>query len=298
MDGMQRIYVIATPKHKPAVVPVLKEVLPWLRRQATVVKVDTDGAGNLRHVKADLLLVFGGDGSILAAARRLHGNPIPVLGVNLGHLGFLSEISAHGLQRALPRILRGDYVLSPRMMLLALVPVFTSRAGPADASSPGARKLRVREYVVLNDAVILRRPHSAMIGVEVRVSGEPIARYKGDGLIVSTATGSTGYNLSAGGPILSERLKALIVTPICPHTLANRPIVLSGEETLDICAETRSGAPVELIFDGQVGCRLPSRAVVTIGRAPHELNLVTAGRKGRYEIIRDKLHWAGWGKER
>lgn len=294
---MTRIYVIANPKHKLAVVPVLQEVLPWLRRQAAVVKVDQDSNSNLRHIKADLLLVFGGDGSILAAARRLHGNPIPVLGVNLGHLGFLSEVSAGELKRALPRILRGEYVLSPRMMLLALVPVFTSRGASAGSPPSGGRKLRVREYVVLNDAVILRMPHSAMISVDVRVSGEPVARYKGDGLIVSTATGSTGYNLSAGGPILSERLKALIVTPVCPHTLANRPIVLSGEETVDVCAETRTGAPVELILDGQVGCRLPSGAVVTIGRAPYEFNLVTVGRKGRYEIIRDKLHWAGWVKE-
>jgi NAD+ kinase len=295
---MRRIYVIANPKRKPGVTAVLKEVLPWLRRIATVVKVDNGGEGDLNRINADLVLVFGGDGSILAAARRLRGNPVPVFGVNLGHLGFLAEITTADLRRTLPRILRGDYVLSPRMMLLALVPVMTSRGSASRSRSHGGRKLGMREYVVLNDAVILRRPNETMISVDVRVSGEPIARYKGDGLIVSTATGSTGYSLSAGGPILSERLKALIVTPICPHTLANRPIVLSGEETLDVCAESRSGAAVELIFDGQVSCPLPSGAVVTIGRAPYEFNLITVGKKGRYEIIRDKLHWAGWVKER
>jgi NAD+ kinase len=119
----------------------------------------------------------------------------------------------------------------------------------------------------------------------------------GDGLIVSTATGSTGYNLAGGGPILSERLKALIVTPVCPHTLANRPIVLSGDETVEIRAETRCGSTVELIMDGQENHTLASGTLVKISKAPYEFNLVTIGRKGRYEIIRDKLHWAGWVKE-
>ena len=117
-------------------------------------------------------------------------------------------------------------------------------------------------------------------------------------MIVSTATGSTGYSLSAGGPILSERLKAMIITPICPHTLANRPIVLSGDEKIEICAETRTGSPVELVMDGQTSCSLTSGTVVQVERAPYEFNLITVGRKGRYEIIRDKLHWAGWVKEK
>jgi len=287
---MKRIYVIANPRRKPDVVGVLDRVLPWMRKCANIVKVDQGGESDLSHIKADLVLVFGGDGSILSAARRLRGNPIPVFGINLGHLGFLAEIEADELQKTLPRILSGEYVLSRRMMLLVCV------------VAPCGRRHGVRsglgEYVALNDAVIQRIPRARMISVDVRVSGEEVAVYKGDGLIVSTATGSTGYNLSSGGPILSERLKALIVTPICPHTLANRPIVLSGDETVEVCVTTRTGEPVELIMDGQVSCTLPSGAVVEIGRAPYEFNLVTVGRRGRYEIIRDKLHWAGWVKEK
>jgi NAD+ kinase len=287
---MKRIYVIANPRRKPEVAGVLGQVLPWMRKRAAIVKVDQDGESDLSHIKADLVLVFGGDGSILSVARRLRGNPIPVFGVNLGHLGFLAEIEAHELRKTLPRILKGDYVLSRRMMLLVCV---VAPCGPRHGARRGAG-----EYVALNDAVIQRVPRARMISVDVRVSGEEVAVYKGDGLIVSTATGSTGYNLSAGGPILSERLKALIVIPICPHTLANRPIVLSGDETVEVCVSTRTGEPVELIMDGQVSCTLPSGAVVEIGRAPYEFNLVTVGRKGRYEIIRDKLHWAGWVKEK
>ncbi|MGD0093235.1 MAG: NAD(+)/NADH kinase [Planctomycetota bacterium] len=287
---MRKIYVIANPKRKPDVVPLLEELLPWMRKCADVVKVDKGGESDLSHIQADLVLVFGGDGSILSAARRLHGNPVPVFGVNVGHLGFMAEISAEELQKTLPQILRGEYVLSRRMMLLVCV-VAPSRRRHNGHPEP-------HEYVALNDAVIQRFPRARMISVDVRVSGEEVSVYKGDGLIVSTATGSTAYNLSAGGPILSERLKALIVTPISPHTLASRPIVLSGEETVEVRVATRTGEPVELVVDGQVSCPLPSGAVVEIGRAPYEFNLVTVGRKGRYEIIRDKLHWAGWVKER
>ena len=279
---MNRLLVVSNARRKPETRPVIERVLPWLRKTATVVGVDLDERTALQRAQADLIVVFGGDGTMLSVARRLKGNPIPVLGVNMGQLGFLAEVPHTELRKILPRVLKGEYVLSPRMMLRARV---ESRAG-----QPG------REYTALNDAVLLRLPKAAMMTVGVSVSGEFVARYKGDGLIVSTATGSTGYSLSAGGPILSERLKALILTPVCPHTLANRAIVLSGEETLEILPETRSGSPVELVMDGQESCSLKSGTRVLIEKAPYEFNLVTVGRQGRYEIIRDKLHWAGWVK--
>ncbi|HEY3320381.1 MAG TPA: NAD(+)/NADH kinase [Planctomycetota bacterium] len=281
---MRRVYIIANPKRKPGVVPILKELLPWLRKIATIVKVDQNGESDLSRIHADMVLVFGGDGTILSAARRLYGNPVPVFGVNLGRLGFLAQTSPAEVKKVLPAVLRGKYVLSPRMMLNVRV---TGKPGQASAKP-------VREFVALNDAVLLRQPKASMMTIDVRVSGQEVARYRGDGLIVSTATGSTGYSLSAGGPILSESLKAFVVTPICAHTLANRPIVLSHEESLEICAESMTGSPVELVMDGQTSCSLSSGTCVTVSRAPFECNLVTLGRKGRYEIIRDKLHWAGW----
>src|SRR5262249_31328459 len=145
----------------------------------------------------------------ISAARRLCGNPIPVFGVNMGQLGFMAETSPDELRKTLPAVLRGEYVLSPRMMLEINV----------DLSSKS--KKNVRKFFALNEVALLRQPMAPMMAVRVMVSNEQIAVYRGDGLIVSTATGSTGYSLSAGGPILSERLKALIVTPICAHTLAN-----------------------------------------------------------------------------
>jgi NAD+ kinase len=281
---MRTIYVIGNPRRKPGVKELLKTLLPRLRTLATVVKVDTSETSDLSNVKADLALVFGGDGTILSAARRFAGNPTPVLGVNMGRLGFLAEVSPTELCDVLPGILKGRFVRSPRMMLK--VDVLTEKKGG-----------KARSFLALNDAVLLRQPMESMIGVRVTVSGEQVAHYKGDGLILGTATGSTGYNLSAGGPILSERLKAIIVTPVCPHTLANRAIVLSGEETIEVRAETRSDATVQLVMDGQVSYALKSGSTVRVSRAPKEFNLVTVGKKGRYEIIRDKLHWAGWVKE-
>lgn len=280
---MPELLVVAHIKRKPEIEPVLRKLLPWLRKQATVAGVVRDDESDLSQVKADLIVVFGGDGTMLSVARRLKGNATPVLGVNMGQLGFLAEAPHFEIRRILPRVLKGECVLSPRMMLRVRVAV-----------KPGRQETN---FFALNDAVLLRLPKAAMMAVGVSVSGEEIARYKGDGLIVSTATGSTGYSLSAGGPILSERLKAFIMVPICPHTLANRAIVLSGDERLEIVPETRSGSPVELVMDGQESVSLTSGTAVTIEKAPYEFNIVTVGRKGRYEIIRDKLHWAGWVKE-
>ena len=229
-----------------------------------------------------------GDGSILSIARRLRGNAVPVFGVNTGRLGFLAETTPADFKNSFGAVLRGHFQISSRMMLK----ITLAKAARAKGGASGS------EFLALNDAVLLRQPMASMMSVRVSVSGEEIALYKGDGLIVSTPTGSTGYSLSAGGPILSERLKAMIVTPVCPHTLANRPIVLDGGERLEVCAETRAGAPVDLVLDGQVSFALKSGTQVVIERAGREFNLVTTGDKGRYEIIRDKLHWAGWVKEK
>lgn len=281
---MRTVFVVAHTTRKPEITAILARLLSWPRKSAKVVGVARDHRGDLSKIKADLVITLGGDGTMLSVARRLKGNPVPVLGVNLGQLGFLAEVDISDLKKVLPWILKGDYVLSPRMMLRTLV-------------APPNRRGKPKEYIALNDAVLLRLPKATMMTVGVSVSGEAVAVYKGDGLIVATATGSTGYSLSAGGPILSERLKALILVPICPHTLANRPIVVSGNEVIEVVPETRSGSPVELVMDGQVSASLKSGTRVSVEKAPYQFNLVTVGRKGRYETIRDKLHWAGWVKE-
>jgi NAD+ kinase len=280
---MRRIHLVTNARRKPEHAAAMREALPWLRRVAKLTGSDFEVKPSLHKVRADLLLAFGGDGTMLAVARALAGNRVPVLGVNLGHLGFLAEVDYQELHEALPQVLAGRFVLSPRMMLRAWI---VPKAGP--------RKLA---GVALNDAVVLRMPKATLMTVAVSVSGEEVARYRGDGMIVSTATGSTAYSLAAGGPILSERLKAFIAVPICAHTLANRPVVLAGDETIELTVQTRPGGTVELVLDGHISHRLKSDTRVIVEKAPFEFNLATLGRKGRYEIIRDKLHWAGWLKE-
>lgn len=283
MSGKRsRVYVVVGPRHKRGAADVLRALLPWLRQRARVVRVDDGEKNSLREADADLAVVFGGDGTMLSVARRLRGNPLPVLGVNLGRLGFLTEVYPEEFKTVMPRVLRGEYRLSPRMMLSCRV-------------TPAGGKQRRREYVALNDVVIQRRPHgSTLLEVRVAVSGEEIAQHIGDGLIVATATGSTAYNLSAGGPILSERLKAFTVVPICPHTLANRPIVVAGNETIEIAADSRSGEGFAFVVDGRDMCSLPGGSEVVVSRAACKFNLIEPGCRGRYEIIREKLHWAGW----
>ena len=217
---MQRLYIAANIKRKPEIEPLLKGLLPWLRARAEIVAVDQHWTRDLSRIKADLLLLFGGDGNVLSVARRLNGNPIPVLGVNMGQLGFLCGCVAVGIEEdASARLAAVIMFRTPRMMLKISVPRGIESTNGGEKKCPNG----AGEFLALNDAVLLRQPMASMMTVDVRVCGEAIACYKGDGMIVSTPTGSTGYNLSAGGPILSERLKAIIVTPICPHTLANRP---------------------------------------------------------------------------
>jgi NAD+ kinase len=277
--------LVVSTRHVAEVRALLREVLPWLRKRIRVVGVDRDGGHSLREVRADLVVVLGGDGTILSVARRLAGNPVPVLGVNLGRMGFLAEVSPNEFRKVMPKILRGRYLLSPRMMLRCRV-------------MPKKKHGVEREYAALNDVVIQRNVNSrTLLAVRVAVSGEEVATHMSDGLIVATATGSTAYNLSAGGPILSERLKAFTIVPICPHTLANRPIVLSGEEVIQVAADSRGGDGFVFVVDGCPLGTLPGGSQVEISRAPHEFNLVTPGTRGRYEIIRDKLNWAGWVKD-
>ena len=264
---------------KPAAVTILDSLLPFLKKHAVVTGVDDRRSGSLRSVRCSLLLVLGGDGTILSAARRLEGRPVPTLGVNVGHVGFLTCASPAEARTAIMAALEGRAFVSRRMMLRCEI-----RSGAGS-----------RVFHALNDVVVLRGSHSKLIALGIRINGENVSNYSGDGLIVSTATGSTGYCLSAGGPILSERVDAFILCPICAHTLANRPIVVSGDETIRIDPISRGGR-MECAIDGQVFRPLKDGDSIEVSKSEREFLLVTLGRKGRYEVARDKLHWAGWIK--
>jgi NAD+ kinase len=231
----------------------------------------------------DLIVLLGGDGTLLATADRIAmaGASIPILGVNFGSLGFLTEITLPELYDALGTATSGDAPIEERLML--------------NAEIVEVEDGRVVEHVrVLNDVVVTRGALSRMTDLSVSVNDQFVARFKADGLIVATATGSTAYNLSAGGPIVHPGVDALVVTPIAPHTLTNRPVVVPASITLVIEPHVGTGQSQDVFvtFDGQIGHPLPPKRIVRITKADHPLRLVKPTTRSYFDVLRQKLKWA------
>ncbi len=232
-----------------------------------------------RHV--EMLVVFGGDGTILQAARQAAPAGIPILGVNLGGFGFLAEVHDRAVDDALLRVLAGDYRVDERMMLQGQV-----------CRGSGAGERVVRELLALNDVVVTKSGYARLLRIRTDINDDHLATHLADGLIVATPTGSTAYSLSAGGPILHPDLEAIVLTPICAHTLNARAVVLSADEAITIRVEP-TGAPSVLTVDGQEGEPLEPDDVVRVARAPCRTRLVRLGRTGFYRLLRTKLSWGG-----
>jgi NAD+ kinase len=228
----------------------------------------------------DLIIVLGGDGTLLSVANKIAqaGANIPILGVNFGGLGFLTEVTLPEMYPALEALLDGTAVLEERLMLRCL----TSRAGE-DAI----------EHLVLNDVVITKGALSRMIDLSVWIDESFVATFKADGLIVATATGSTAYNLSAGGPIVHPAVDAFVLTPIAPHTLTNRPVVVPASQRVRIEPRLRAEhEDIYVTFDGQTGFALQRDHEVIVRRAENPLQLVRAATRTYFEVLRQKLKWA------
>ena len=266
---------------------VVPALLEWLSTRGYRALYDTetadalndgnpDGLGRAQLVaNSDLLLVLGGDGTLLAAAREAAPRGIPVLPVNLGSLGFLTSFTLEELYPALEETLAGRAEASERVMLTASL----IRHGQV-----------VESKNVLNEAVINKGALARMIEVELSIDGDFVCRYRADGLIVATPTGSTAYSLSAGGPIVHPAVESIILTPICPHTLTDRPLVVGDCCTVQI----RLRGPAESVYltlDGQKGILMQSQDCVAIARAKQRLKLIQPHRKSYYEILRSKLKW-------
>jgi NAD+ kinase len=229
--------------------------------------------------EADLIVVLGGDGTLLAMAARIAkaDRDIPILGVNFGSLGFLTEIRIDELMPSLESTLSGSAAFEERAML------------EADAYRNEAR---VDSRVVLNDVVFTKGALSRMIELSVSVSGGFVTRVKADGLIVASATGSTAYNLAAGGPIVHPGVDALVLTPIAPHTLTNRPVVIPGHADVEVRPHIGDGADdVFVTYDGQSGYTLHEGDVVRVRKSGRVLRLVKASTRGYFEVLREKLKW-------
>lgn len=221
----------------------------------------------------DLVLVLGGDGSMLNAARMVYPRQIPLLGINLGHLGFLTMIESHHLDSALDDLEQGYFQFEDRAMLEAKI----FRKGAAAGS-----------FIALNDIVITKNSFSRIIRLKTWIDDEYITTYPGDGLIIATATGSTAYSLSAGGPILDPRIKSILMTPICAHSLYARPMVLSEDACIKILAES-SQAEVQLTTDGQVGANIQEDDEILVCKAKAVTRLLRFNSQGLYEALKSRL---------
>jgi NAD+ kinase len=225
----------------------------------------------------EFIVLMGGDGTLLSVARRFCQKGIPILGVNVGGLGFLTEVSLSELYPVLEQILTGQYEVEERLMLQATI----FRQGRT-----------FWEENVLNDAVINKGALARIVELTTWIDGEYLTTYRADGLIISTPTGSTAYTLSAGGPIVYPTLRHVILLPICPHTLSNRPIILPETVTVAVTLDEKA-QDVYLTLDGQVGRSLRSGDRVEIRVAPHNLKLVKSPHRSHFEVLRTKL---GWGE--
>lgn len=220
---------------------------------------------------SDLLITFGGDGTLLSVARHAPQN-VPILGVNMGTLGFLTEVRVEEFPDTLKHVLAGDFQAEERMTFDVLV--------------------RDRTYRVLNDATINKSALARIVEMRVGVSGAFVSNFRADGLIVSTPTGSTAYNLSAGGPIIHPTMSAIVITPICPHMLTNRPIVLPDAFEIEIrIAAPASDQEIFLTLDGQEGLSLTTDDTVRVRRSASSVMLVRTGEKSYFDVLRAKLKW-------
>ncbi|MFZ2491889.1 MAG: NAD(+)/NADH kinase [Thermoanaerobaculia bacterium] len=224
----------------------------------------------------DLLITFGGDGTLLAVARHA-SEQVPIIGVNVGTLGFLTEIRVEEFPAVLQRVLEGNYLVEPRVTF--------------NVTAHGPGRDPNRKYRVLNDVAINKSAIARMIEMRVSVAGLFVSTFRGDGLIVSTPTGSTAYNLSAGGPIIYPTMGALVITPICPHMLTNRPIVLPDELDVEITLTTPDQQDIFLTLDGQEGFDLHDTDHVRITRSEERVLLVQSPDKNYFDVLRTKLKW-------
>lgn len=261
------------------------DIIPWLHARGVEVFVDKAAAaqcpGNVCSAppeelvgKVEIVCVFGGDGTLLYAARLIGAKGIPILGINLGSLGFLTEVKLDEMHSAFEGLLSGEYRLEERVLLNVEV----VRNGNV-----------IAQYRALNDAVINKGALARIIDLEVSVNSQPVLFTRADGLIISTPTGSTAYSLAAGGPILYPTLDAFIITPICPHALANRPVVISDRDTVGVCL--RHGADVMLTVDGQVGMPLQPQDHLSVHRAHSTLKLALPFGGAFFKLLREKLRW-------
>ena len=282
---MKHVGIVAKPD-APRAPEVVARLVDWLTERDLSVTLEKETSGIVPALRVatahraelpglvDLLIVLGGDGTLLSVARAVGDLGVPILGVNLGGLGFMTATTLDEMLPSLEAMLDGRMVIEERLMLLARV----IRNGAV-----------LCEHMALNDLVITKTAMSRIISLAVSVEGQYATAYRADGLIISTPTGSTAYSLSAGGPILFSQVDAIVLTPICSHTLTNRPIVLPAADRIEVTVQ--SDQEIMLTVDGQVGVGLRERDVVEVRKAAASMRLVRFPQKDFFSVLRTKLKW-------
>jgi NAD+ kinase len=269
---------------QPQAAKTLRELVKWLADRGIEARVDAESA-RLVDLPAedaasmagavDLIVSLGGDGTLLTVARGIGSRRVPILGVNLGTLGFLTEVNVEEMFPVLEAVIAGTAETVSRMRLEVAV----SRDG-VDRGS----------FLALNDAVITKTALSRMIDLETFADGQAVTTYHADGLIVSTPTGSTAYSLSAGGPLLLPGIEAIVLTPICPHSLNHRPLVLPVGVEIEVVVQTRGGEAT-VTMDGQEGLDLEEGDRVVMRRSPFPVDIIASPLRSRFQILQAKLRW-------
>ncbi len=275
-----RKVLIVVNSRKQDVDAAARSITEFVRsRGGDTVQIDFAGAVTHEQVSGvDLAVSLGGDGTLLTCARMLAEREIPILAVNMGDFGFITEVSKGEVGETLEDFLRGEVGVSERLMLQVMV----IRNGAEAASFQG-----------LNEAVIAIMGKSRMIHLKVHLSQEYVGRYRADGVIVATPTGSTAYSMAAGGPILHPEMEAFVLTPICPFSLSNRPTVVPASEELRVEVEHPQKADVILTVDGHDTFPLIARDTVVVRRAAHKAQIIRSTKRTFYEVMRRKLNWSG-----
>lgn len=282
MASMKRIALILKKSPHPDLPEILRGFIPWLRSQGlTVVMARGSGCGTPEFPfdelpqQADVAIVLGGDGTMLGAARVMAPHCVPLVGVNLGGLGFITELYKEELEHTVGTILKGQCPSEDRIMLEA----FLVRSGR-----------EVSRCLALNDVVITKGTTAKIVDLDCHVDSSFVSSFKADGIIVSTPTGSTAYSLAAGGPIMYPSLTSLVITPICPHMLTNRPIVLPADVQIEFTLMSDS-ADVMLTYDGIVSGQLEKGDVVVVRKSPHVTTLLMPCNRDHFHVLRKKLKW-------
>ncbi len=283
---MKKIGIVAKLHHDVALT-ALRDLCAWLEQKGKEVYLDTTTAKLVDRESCyrkseipklvDLIVVLGGDGTLLSAARTMVDFEVPLLGVNLGSLGFLTEVPSDEMLTTLEQVFAGDITLEKRLLLKTDV----LRQGEMVASS-----------YCLNDVVVSKGTLARMIRLHIYVDGQFMTGLRADGLIVATPTGSTAYCLSAGGPIVNPESDVIVLTPISPHVLTNRPVILPFQKKIEIHLISEEESSM-VTFDGQVGFSLRSGDVIQVCAAEKRLNLIVSPERNYYDVLRSKLKWGG-----